>query len=48
MLQYRGVLLNRISVGQWSNAFAVGAAGGYLDILSVVYHFFFLSGETAR
>ena len=45
MLQYRGVLLIWISVGQWPNAFAVGAARGYWDILSVVYHLFFRSGD---
>ena len=39
----RGVLLIWIRVGQDPTAFAVGAGGGCLDILSLVYHFPFLS-----
>ena len=32
-----------IRVGQEPNALAIGAGGGCLDILTLVYHFFFLS-----
>ena len=49
--QCRGVLLIWIIVGQGPTALAVGANGGCLDILSLVYHFSFLSPslwETAR
>ena len=49
--QCRGVLLIWIRVGQGPTALAVGAGGGCLDILSLVYHFSFLSPslwETAR
>ena len=38
-----GVLLIWIRVGQGPIALAVGAGGGCLDILSLVYHFSFLS-----
>ena len=50
-LQYRGVLLVWIIVGQETTALAVDAGGGCLDIFSLVYHFSFLSPslwETAR
>ena len=49
--QGRGVLLIWIRVGQGPSALAVGAGGGCLDILSLIYHFSFLSPslrETAR
>ena len=49
--QCRGVLLIWIRVGQGPTALAVGAGGGCLDIVSLVYHFSFLSPslwETAR
>ena len=49
--QCRGVLLIWIRVGQGPTALAVGAGWGCLDILSLVYHFSFLSPslwETAR
>ena len=49
--QCRGVLLIWIRVGQGPTMLAVGAGGGCLDILSLVYHFSFLSSslwETAR
>ena len=38
-----GVLLLLIIVGQRPTALAVGAGGGCFDILSLVYHFSFLS-----
>ena len=41
--QCRGVLLFWIRVGQGPAALAVGAGGGCLDILTLVYHFSFLS-----
>ena len=47
----RGVLLIWIIVGQGTNALAVGAGGGCLDVFSLVYHFSFLTPslrETAR
>ena len=47
----RGVLLIWIIVGQGPIVLAVGAAGGCLDIFSLIYHFFFLSPflwETAQ
>ena len=49
--QCRDVLLIWIRVGQGPTALAVGAGEGCLDILSLVYHFSFLSPslwETAR
>ena len=49
--QCRGVLLIWIIVGQGPIALAVGAVWGCLDILSLIYHFSFLSPslwETAR
>ena len=49
--QYLGVLLIWIKVGQGPTALTVGAGGGFLDIFSLVCHFFFLSHclwETAR
>ena len=50
-LQYRGVLLIWIIVGQGTVALAVGAVGGCLDIFTLLYDFSFLSPslwETAR
>ena len=49
--QCRGVLLIWIIVGQGPIVLVVGAGGGCLDILSLIYHFSFLSPslwETAR
>ena len=49
--QCRGVLLIWIIVGQGPIALAVGADGGCLDIVSLIYHFSFLSPslwKTAR
>ena len=49
--QCRGVLLIWITVGQGPIRLAVGADGGCLDILSLIYHFSFLSPflwETSR
>ena len=39
--QCRSVLLLLIVVGQGPTALAVGAGGDFLNIFSVVYHFFF-------
>ena len=50
-LQYRGVLLVWMIVGQGPIALAVGAGGGSLDFFSLIYLFSFLSPslwETAR
>ena len=50
-IQCCGVLLIWIEVGQGPTALAVGAAGGCLDIFSLIYHFSLLSPslcETAR
>ena len=41
--QCRGNLLIRIIVGKGPIALAVGAGGGCLDIVSLIYHFSFLS-----
>ena len=41
--QFRGMLLIWIIVGQGSTALAVGAGGGHLDIISLIYHFSVLS-----
>ena len=41
--QCRGVLLIWIIVGQRPIALAIGADGGRLDIISLNYHFSFLS-----
>ena len=41
--QFPGVLLIWIRVGQGRTALAVGAGGGCLNILSLVYHFLFVS-----
>ena len=49
--QCRGVLLIWIIVGQGPTALAVGAGGGCLDILSLVYHSLFflpLSGRRPK
>ena len=49
--QSRGILLTWIKVGQGPAALAEGAGGGYLDIFSLIYHFYLLSPslwETAR
>ena len=49
--QCRGVLLIWNRVGQEPTALALGVGGGCLDIISLVYHFSFLSPslwETAR
>ena len=49
--QGRGVLLIWIIVGQGPIALAIGAGGGCLDIVSLIYHFSFLSPsvwDTAR
>ena len=49
--QCRGVLLSWIIVGQGPTALTVDAGGGCLDIITLVYHFSFLSPslwETAR
>ena len=43
-----GVLLIRIIVGQGPTALAVGAGGGCLDILSLVYHLSLLSPSGRR
>ena len=42
-LQFRGVLLIWIRVGQGPTALAMDAGGGCLDIFTLVYHFSFLS-----
>ena len=49
--QYWGILLIWITVGQGSTVLAVGGGEGCLDILSLIYHFSFLSPsllETAQ
>ena len=47
-LQYRGVLLTCIIVGQGPTALAVGAGGGGLDIFSLIYHFLFFLPLSGR
>ena len=42
-LQYRGVLLVWIIVGQGPTVLAVGAGGGCLNIFNLIYPFSFLS-----
>ena len=42
-VNFRGVLLIWVIVGQGPTALAVGAGGGCLDILSLTYHFPLLS-----
>ena len=46
--QCQGILLIWIIVGQGPVALAVGAGGGGLDIVSLVYHFSLLSTLSGR